>query len=73
MTAAIVEQYVQDHFFPSSSQMVAVHALWDERYRVNIWDSDPVNRITSSYFIKVNNGKAINATIEAPKILTLVA
>ena len=56
MTVAIVEKYIKEHYLPSRSQMVNVMELWDNRYRVNIWDFDP-NRITDSYFIKVKEGE----------------
>ena len=56
MTVAIVEKYIKEHYLPSRSQMVNVMELWDNRYRVNIWDFDP-NRITDSYFIRVSEGK----------------
>ncbi len=56
MTVAIVEKYIKEHYLPSRSQMVNVMELWDNRYRVNIWDFDP-NRITASYFIRVSEGK----------------
>ena len=56
MTVEIVEKYIKEHYLPSRSQMINIMELWDNRYRVNIWDFDP-NRITDSYFIKVNEGK----------------
>ena len=61
MTVAIVEKYIKEHYLPSRSQMVNVMELWDNRYRVNIWDFDP-NRITDSYFIRVNKGEVTHCS-----------
>jgi len=56
MTVEIVEKYIKENYHPSSRQAIDVHELWDNRYRVNIWDFDP-NRITASFFIRVKDGE----------------
>jgi len=59
MTQEIVEKYMDENAFLNSDQKVRIKEVYDGRFRVNVWESDPVNRIASSYFIRANESGVI--------------
>ena len=52
-----IEEYVKTHAILDSDDKVVVKELWSGRYRVNVWKHDPSNRISQSFFIKVEEDK----------------
>lgn len=61
----LVMDFIENTKFPSSDETVRIKHLWDDRYRVNIWNDGPPSRITSSYFIKVTPSGVQDASISS--------
>jgi hypothetical protein len=48
-----VKEFVENHTSIGVDQFVQVNEVWDNRYRVNIWQTNP-NKITKSFFVKAS-------------------
>jgi len=60
MTKEIVEQYMEDNAFLNADHKLRIHEVYAGRFRVNVWQHDPVNKIYSSYFIRANESGVIS-------------
>lgn len=57
---SVVFKYINKHFMPHRDQTVTIKEVWQDRFRVNIWEDDPP-KIKNSFFIRVKDGKVIDS------------
>lgn len=62
MSEQKVREFIENTKFPASDEKVEVGKVGDNRYRVNIWQSEPKVKITQSYYIKVTESGVFDLT-----------
>jgi len=60
MSEAIVRKFIGKHYIPNREQTVTIKEVWTDRFRVNIWESDPP-KIKDSFFVRVKDGKVLDS------------
>lgn len=59
MSESIVRKFINKHYMPHMEQTVTIKQVWENRFRVNIWEEDPP-KIKDSFFVRVKDGKVLD-------------